>query len=171
MVRQGIILAKGAKPAAAKWKPLAKDKAEKLAIEMGLELADVEMVKEGGGNLLRFLIDRDGGVDLDTCEKYHRALIPLVEDVEYDFMEVSSKGIDRPLKTQRDFERAVGETVEIHFYRQTDGKKSASGVLTGFDEKSVTLASGESSAVYKLSELSLIRPLIEFTEADEESAD
>ncbi|MDD2647848.1 MAG: ribosome maturation factor RimP [Eubacteriales bacterium] len=163
-------MAKGSKPTAAAWKPAAREKAEKLALEMGLEVADVEMVKEGGGKLLRFLIDKDGGVDLDTCEKYHRALIPLVDDIEYDYMEVSSKGIDRPLKTERDFRRAVGENVEVRFYRLTDGKKSASGVLKSFDEKSVTLECGADTVVYPLSELSLIRPLIEFTEADEQPA-
>ena len=77
-------------------------------------------------------------MDLDNCEKYHRAIQPLVEDYDYDFLEVSSPGIDRPLKRDRDFERALGSEVEVHLFRAMDGVKEFSGVLTAFDAEVTT---------------------------------
>ena len=77
--------------------------AQKIADEMQLELVDVELVKEPTGHFLRFYIDRPDGIALDELESFHRRILPLVEAVEYDYMEVSSPGAYRPLKTERDF--------------------------------------------------------------------
>ncbi len=85
--------------------------AQKIADELQLELIDVELVKEPTGHFLRFYIDRPDGVALNELENFHRRIQPLVERVEYDYMEVSSPGADRPLKTERDFERAQGLAV------------------------------------------------------------
>ena len=73
--------------------------AQRLADEQGVELVEVSLQKESRGKCLLVFIDREGGIGLDDCEKYHRALQPLVEDVDYDIMEVSSAGMDRPIKT------------------------------------------------------------------------
>lgn len=86
-------------------------KAQRLADKLGFELVDVTLDKESTGNYLRVYIDKPEGISLDDCEVYHRALQPLVEDYDYDFMEVSSPGVDRPLKKDRDFERALGSEV------------------------------------------------------------
>lgn len=102
----------------------AQKRAAPLALEMNYTLVDVELVKEATGRFLRFFIDKPGGVTLDDCEAFHRALIPLVEDVDYDYMEVSSPGVDRPLKRQKDFDQAVGEQVEVRLYRPVEGVKS-----------------------------------------------
>ena len=75
---------------------------QKVADSLGFELVDVCLDKENTGKYLRIYIDRPEGMDLDSCEKYHRAIQPLVEDYDYDFLEVSSPGIDRPLKKDRD---------------------------------------------------------------------
>ena len=70
---------------------------EKLAAEMGYELVDAELVKEGPGRYLRIYLDKAGGITLDDCERFHRAVQPRVEQVDYDFLEVCSPGLDLSL--------------------------------------------------------------------------
>ena len=105
--------------------------AQKIADELQVELVDVELVKEPTGHFLRFYIDRPDGVALDELEAFHRRIQPLVENVAFDYMEVSSPGADRPLKTERDFERAQGLAVELKTYRPVDGAKQFTGDLVG----------------------------------------
>ncbi len=81
---------------------------EIIAADMGYELVDIAIEKEPTGKYLRFYIDRPEGISLDDCEAYHKAVRQLADALDYDFMEVSSPGIDRPLKKDRDFERALG---------------------------------------------------------------
>ena len=70
--------------------------------EHGFELVDVELAREGASRYLRIYIDKPDGITLSDCETYHRAVAPLVERVDYDFLEVCSPGLDRPLKKQRE---------------------------------------------------------------------
>lgn len=118
-----------------------KRRAEEEALALGLELVDVVMARESTGNVLRFTIDKDadGGVSLDDCENFHRRALKYAQDIDYDYMEVTSLGADRPLKRDRDFERALGQTVEVRFYRQIDGIKQLGGRLAAFDNETVTL--------------------------------
>ena len=97
--------------------------AQKLADEMGYELVDVELVKEPAGRFLRFFVEKGEGVTLDELEAFHRRIQPLIDRVDFDYMEVSSPGADRPLKTERDFVRAEGMPVELHTYRPVNGAK------------------------------------------------
>ena len=90
---------------------------EKTAAKLGYELCDAAIEKEPTGRYLRIYIDveREGGVTLDDCEKYHRAVQPYLEDFDYDFLEVCSPGIDRPLKSKRDIEKSLNlSCVKIH---------------------------------------------------------
>lgn len=116
-------------------------RADEEARALGLELTDVAIVRENTGSVLRFTIDKDaeGGVTLDDCENFHRRALKYAQDIDYDYMEVSSPGADRPLKRDRDFERALGQGVEARFYRQMDGLKQLTGRLIAFDADSVTL--------------------------------
>ena len=74
-----------------------------LAEQQNVELVDVELAREGSSRYLRIYIDKPDGITLSDCETYHRAVMPLVERVDYDFLEVCSPGIDRPLKKQKDY--------------------------------------------------------------------
>ena len=74
-------------------------------------------------------------MSLDDCEAFHRRALKLAQDVDYDYMEVSSPGADRPLKTERDFESALGQLVEAHFYRQLDGAKRLMGRLEAWTRR------------------------------------
>lgn len=118
-----------------------KRRAEQDALALGLELIDVAIAKESTGSVLRFTIDRDSveGVSLDDCETFHHRAIKYAQDIDYDYMEVTSPGADRPLKRDRDFERALGQLVEVRFYRQMDGLKQLHGRLAAFDAEALEL--------------------------------
>lgn len=112
---------------------------QRLADQMGFELVDVCLDREPAGKYLRLYIDKPEGITLDDCEAYHRAIQPQLEDYDYDFLEVSSPGIDRPLKKDRDFERAIGSEVEVRLFRAMNGVKQLSGVLADFDRSDIVL--------------------------------
>jgi len=145
----------------------AREIAQKVAQEMQVELVDVELVKEPTGHFLRFYIDRPDGIALNELEAFHRKILPLVERVEYDYMEVSSPGADRPLKTERDFEKAAGLAVELRTYRPVYGAKAFTGTLVGLegDEIVITDAAGDERR-FDRKAVAIVRPLIEFDEED-----
>ena len=141
--------------------------AQKIADELQVELVDVELVKEPTGHFLRFYIDRQDGVALNELENFHRRIQPLVERVEYDYMEVSSPGADRPLKTDRDFERAEGLTVELKTYRPVNGSKQFTGDLVGLKDGMIVIKTGpETEMSFAKKDVAIVRPVIDFDEAD-----
>lgn len=140
--------------------------ARRIADEQGVELVDVELVKEPGGHFLRFYIEKGDGVSLNELETFHRAIQPLVETVEYDYMEVSSPGADRPLKTERDFERAAGMEVELKTYRPVNGAKQFTGELAGLKDGKIEIRVGGETLSFEKKEVAIVRPVIDFTEED-----
>ena len=145
----------------------AREIAQRIASEMSVELVDVELVKEPTGHFLRFYIEKPDGIALNDLEAYHRRILPLVERVEYDYMEVSSPGADRPLKTEADFEKARGTAVELKTYRATGGRKAFTGTLVGLEGDEIVIqdASGETLR-FPRKAVAVVRPLIEFDEED-----
>ena len=114
-----------------------------IADEMSIEIVEVEF-KQGKEPALTVYIDIEGGVDLDTCEKFHRAIDPVLDEVDPTFgapytLNVSSPGLDRPLKTNRDFEKCLGQKVEVKLFAPLQGKKLFEAVLKGYDENCVYL--------------------------------
>ncbi len=141
--------------------------AQQIADEQRVELVDVELVKEPTGHFLRFFIEKGDGVSLNELEAFHRRIQPLVENVEYDYMEVSSPGADRPLKTERDFERAAGMAVELKTYRPVNGAKQFQGELIGLEDGVIRLRSeGGEELAFNKRDVAIVRPLIEFDEED-----
>lgn len=141
--------------------------ARQVAGEFGFELLEVELVKEPTGRFLRFYIDKTGGITLDDCEAYHRKIHPLMDEIDYDYMEVSSPGADRPLKKEADFARAEGILVEVRLFKPISGSKIHTGKLLGLRNGSVVIedASGaERTFVQK--EVALVKPVIDFDEED-----
>ena len=129
--------------------------------------AIAEKTKEPGGHFLRFYIDRPEGVSLNELEAYHRRILPLVENVEYDYMEVSSPGVDRPLKTERDFERAEGETVELKTYRPVNGAKQFIGDLIGLEGDEIVLQTGEDQMMrFNRRDVAWVKVHLEFDESE-----
>ncbi len=131
-----------------------------IAERMGFELVDVCIEKETTGKYLRFFIDREEGISLDDCEAFHKAVRPLTEAYEYDFMEVSSPGIDRPLKKDRDFERHLGDEVEIHLYKPRNGSKTLTGTLAGLENGEILLDTPEGELRVSRKDASLVKSVV-----------
>ena len=145
----------------------AREIAQRIAREMQVELVDVELVKEPTGHFLRFYVDRPEGIALNDLEAFHRKILPLVERVEYDYMEVSSPGADRPLKTERDFERAKGVEVELKTYRAVNGAKRFIGTLVGLEAGQVVITGPEGGELrFDQKAVAVVRPYIDFDEED-----
>ena len=141
--------------------------AQQIADEQNVELVDVELVKEPTGHFLRFYIEKPDGISLNELETYHRRIQPLVENVEYDFMEVSSPGADRPLKTERDFERAEGMEVELKTYRPVNGAKQFLGDLVGLKDGVISIITESGKTLsFEKKDVAIVRPVIEFSEED-----
>lgn len=136
-------------------------KCQRLADELGYELVDVALDKEDSGKYLRIYIDKSEGVDLNDCERYHRAIQPQLESYDYDFLEISSPGIDRPLKKDRDFERALGMEVELRLFKAVDGQKEFTGELIGYDKDNVTLLIAGEEKAFARKAASLIKPVVD----------
>ncbi|MCR5418398.1 MAG: ribosome maturation factor RimP [Lachnospiraceae bacterium] len=134
--------------------------------ENGFELVDMEYVKEGSSWYLRAYIDKEGGITIDDCELVSRAFSDVLdrEDPieEAYILEVSSPGLLRPLKKDRDFERKMGERIELRTYRMEDGKKEFEGVLKAFDKTTVTVECEDGERVFERAGLALVRPYVEF---------
>jgi len=111
--------------------------AEPIFQELGLELVEIEYVKEGKSWFLRVYIDKDNGVDIEDCglvsEKLSEKLDELDPIPHNYFLEVSSPGAERPLKKDKDFQKAIGKNVFIKTYEPIDGEKSFEGTLLEFD--------------------------------------
>ena len=117
--------------------------AQPVAERQGLEIWDVEYLREAGQWFLRVYIDKDGGVGIDDCERFSRELDPILDEADpisesYVF-EVSSAGAERELKRPSDFERFIGSAVEVKLYRNADGRKDYIGTLVSYEDGSVTI--------------------------------
>lgn len=116
---------------------------EELVEDMGLELVDVEYVKEGTSMFLRVYLDKEGGIGIDDCQEFSKKLNPILDEKDpvssNYFLEVSSPGLDRPLKKDKDFKRSLGKDVEIGTYAPIDGRKSFIGELISYDDDLVTI--------------------------------
>lgn len=130
------------------------------------ELVDVEYVKEGSSWYLRAYIDKEGGISIDDCELVSRALSDLLDQEDFIeeayILEVSSPGLLRPIKKDKDFQRNVGKEIEVHLFKMMDKKKELIGILTAFDADTLTLQTEEKEIRLNRKEAALIRPYIEF---------
>ena len=136
-------------------------KARTIAEKMGYELVDLCMDREPTGKYLRFYIDKDEGVSLDDCEAYHKAVRAAAESVDYDVMGVSSPGIDRPLKTDRDFERNLGSEIEIRLFRPIEGTKVYTGVLAGLEENNIVIVTADGRTLIPRTAAALVKPVVD----------
>lgn len=135
--------------------------------ENKFELVDVEYVKEAGTWYLRAYIDKEGGIAVDDCELISRRLGDWLDEKDFIdesyILEVSSPGLGRPLKKEKDFARSIGKDVDVRLYRQQDGQKEFTGRLNSYDEKTVTLELEDGSQmVFERSDIALIRLSFDF---------
>lgn len=145
-------------------------KAEQLLIPIvdahGFELVDVEYVKEGSNFYLRAYIDKTGGITVDDCETVSRAFSDKLDETDFIeeayIMEVSSPGLGRPLKKEKDYKRSMGKELEIRTYRARNREKEFYGILTAYDENSVTIACEGEEMTFQKSDIALIRLAFDF---------
>ncbi len=136
---------------------LAAPEAEKL----GLEIWDVEYVREAGQWFLRIYIDKKGGVSIQDCEALSKVMDPLLDEADpipdsYVF-EVSSAGAERELKRPGDFPRFFGENVEVRLYSPVEGSKTFTGILTGYEDGNVSLRVGQKDYTFEKAQVAKVR--------------
>lgn len=131
------------------------------------ELYDVEYVKEGSNWYLRAFIDKEGGITVDDCEIVSRALSDLLDKADFIpdayILEVSSPGLGRQLKKDKHFNRSIGEEVEIKLYKAIDKQKEWVGILTGYDDKSITIElENGATREFSKADIAMVRLTIDF---------
>ena len=140
--------------------------AKPIVEEKGCKLWDVEYVREGSERFLRVYIDKEGGVNIDDCEAVARAMDPILDEKDpiaesYTF-EVSSAGLERPLKRPSDFAQFMGSAVLVKLYRPRNGLKEIPGILRGYEDGRVTVEAGKETITFEKSEVALVRLRVEF---------
>ena len=135
--------------------------------ELGFETVDVEYVKEGGNYYLRAYIDKPGGITIDDCETVTRRLSDILDAEDFIpdayVLEVSSPGLTRPLKKEKDFARSIGRDVDIRTFKPVDKEKDFTGELRAYDADTVTIltAGGEELRILR-SNIAMIRLAFDF---------
>ena len=135
--------------------------------DKGFELVDVEYVKEGGNWYLRAYIDKPGGITVDDCEVISRSLSDKLDEEDFIegayILEVSSPGLGRPLKKEKDFVRNMGQEVELRTYSAIEKQKEFRGILDAYDKSSITLEVEEGEKlVFDRSNVALVRLAFDF---------
>ncbi len=134
---------------------------------LGFEVVDVEYVKRADGMNLTVYIDIARGVTIDDCEVVHNAVNPIIDELDptngasYIF-NISSPGLDRPFKTQRDFERNYGKEVEVKLYAPLRGSKLYEGVLLEKTDTVVKIKTEKEELSIETNRVALVRPLVKF---------
>ena len=140
--------------------------AQPVAASLGIEIWDIEYVKEAGTRFLRVYIDKADGVSIQDCENFSRAFDPILDDADpipesYTF-EVSSAGAERVLKRPSDFGRFLGSDVCVKLYQPIDGSKQFVGVLQSYEDGNVTILQNEKPRIFEKSTVAQVRLHITF---------
>ncbi|MBR4724477.1 MAG: ribosome maturation factor RimP [Lachnospiraceae bacterium] len=134
--------------------------------ELGFEIVDVEFVKEGNDYYLRSYIDKEGGITIDDCETVSRRLDQLLDEQDFIseayIMEVSSPGLGRTLKKEKDFIRENGKEVDVKLFKAMDKVKEFSGILKGFDADTFTIATEKGDITVERANVAKISLSIDF---------
>ena len=135
-------------------------------LEKGVELVDVEYAREGKIQYLRVLIDKRGGVTIDECEAVSRRIDPILEEAglmaDVDTFEVSSPGLDRPLKKPADFARHMGEEIDVGLYKAIGGDKTITGTLTDYEDGGLTLETADGPIKLEKGEIAVVKQHLDF---------
>ena len=132
---------------------------------MGIEIVDADW--NGRENSLTVFIETENGVDLDTCERFHNAIMDPIDELDPTFgapytLNVSSPGLDRAFTTERDFERNTGKEVEIRLFAPLKGKKFIEGYMTAYDDNSITVKTAKEELKISRNKIAKINKAIKF---------
>lgn len=137
-----------------------------IAEAKGIEIYDVEYVKEGSDWYLRAYIDKPGGVDINDCETVSRVLSDALDKEDFIeeayILEVSSPGLGRTLKKDKHLEKSLGEKVEVKTYKPMDNCKEFTGILKAYDDKTITIETEKKEICFAKSDVALIRLAFDF---------
>ena len=132
----------------------------------GVEIYDVEYVKEGSDWYLRAYIDKPGGVNINDCENVSRALSDELDKEDFIkdayILEVSSPGLGRALKKDKHFEKSLGEEVELKLYKPIDKQKEFSGILKAYDTGTITITIDNEEKIFARTDIAIIRLALDF---------
>ena len=151
----------------AKVKQICEENLRPVIEEMGYELVEVSFEKENGGMSLIFTIDKEEGVTIDDCEIVNRKIDPILDELNptddkpYTLV-VSSPGLDRPIKTDRDLKRSLGKEIDLTLFAKVDGQKLFTGVLKSYDEKTVTLETAKGEKTFERDKVANMKLVIKF---------
>ena len=139
---------------------------EPTVTELGYRIWDVTYSKIGADYHLEITIDCDAGIGIDDCERVHRAIDPILDECDpiegFYYLDVSSPGLERELRTDEHLAFSLGSPVEIKLFAVREGAKSYSGKLDSFDADTLTILSGESSISFERKAISTIKTVFEF---------
>lgn len=134
--------------------------------ENKFELVDIEYVKEGSDWYLRAYIDKEGGININDCELVSRAFSDKLDEKDFIkdayILEVSSPGLGRPIKKEKDFKRNLGKEIEFKSYKSINGSKEFSGVLESYDNDSFTVNIDSKSETFNKKDISIIKEAVEW---------
>ncbi|MBE5935979.1 MAG: ribosome maturation factor RimP [Lachnospiraceae bacterium] len=131
------------------------------------ELVDVEFIKEAGTYYLRIYIDKEGGITIDDCEIVSRALSDKLDEKDFIeesyILEVSSPGVGRPLKKDKDFARSIGEEVDVKLFKPIEKQKEFTGILESYTDADITVRLDENTVMtFNRKEIALVRLAFDF---------
>lgn len=152
---------------ASKVKTICEEKVVPVIEELGYDVVEVEYAKKSDGMNLTFYIDKDAGIVVEDCEKVSRAIDDLLEQLDPTegvgyILNVSSPGIDRPLKTNRDFERNLQKEISITLFSKLDGKKKFEGTLIAYNDETVSIEIKDQTIELRRELIAHIVPVIKF---------
>ena len=140
--------------------------AEPLVTGYGFDLVDVEYVREKDERYLRVFIDKPGGITVDDCQSVSEELGRVLDEADFIkepyIFEVSSPGLERVLKKDREFERYCGELIEIKLYKAVDGKKTMQGILKGFDDENLYIEIEDEVGAYERKQIAIAKRVFIF---------
>ena len=152
---------------ASKVKTICEEKVVPVIEELGYEVVEVEYAKKSDGMNLTFFIDNEQGIVIEDCEKVSKAIDDILEELDPTegvgyILNVSSPGIDRPLKTNRDFERNLEKEISITLFSKLDGNKKFDGTLVSYTDETVTIQTKTQLLELKRELIAHIVPVIKF---------
>lgn len=160
---------KGERKLASKVKTICEEKISPVIEDLGYDVIEVEYAKKSDGMNLTFYIDNEEGIKIEDCEKVTKAINDLLDELNPTddqpyILNVSSPGIDRPLKNERDFKRNEGKMISITLFAKIDGKKVFDGKLTEYNESHVTIDSKGKTLSFEKEKIAHIVPVIDFNQ-------
>lgn len=145
---------------------LALEIGDKIAENLGVTVVDAQFKKEEGKQILRIFIDKTGGVGIDDCEAFSRAFsdeIDKDDPIETEYMlEVSSPGVERKLKTEREFKHYLGREVDVKLFKAIDGKKEFTAILKSYENEQLSFDCGGAPFTINIKDAAYVKLHFEF---------